>query len=62
MQDFFENAEPRTVAMMLIGIVFQVAAAEVTYPLWPQVKSLNQRGASHQVLVEAVPNNDSRSS
>lgn len=61
MQDFFENAEPRMVAMMLIGIVFLVAAVEVTYLLWPQVNSFRQLHASHQVLKQAVTSNDSLS-
>jgi len=61
MQDFFENAETRTVAMMLIGIVFLVAAVEVTYLLWPQVKSFRTLHASHQVLERAATSNDSLS-
>ncbi len=36
MQDFFENAQPRVVAMMLVGIVLLVAVVEMTYLLWPQ--------------------------
>lgn len=61
MQDFFENAEPRTIAMMLIGIVFLAAAVEVTYLLWPQVKSFRNLHASHQVLEQAAASNDSLS-
>ena len=30
MQDFFENAQPRVVAMMLIGIVSLMAMLEAT--------------------------------
>ena len=62
MQDFFDNAEPRMVAMMLIGIVLLVSAVEIAYLLWPQVKNFRQLHASHQVLEQAVANNDSLSS
>lgn len=61
MRDFFENAEPRVVAMMLIGVVFLVAAVEITYLLWPQISHFKQLHASHQVLESAVTNNDSLS-
>ena len=61
MQDFFENAEPRSVAMMLIGIVLLVSLAEVTYLLWPQLKSFRQLNSSHQLLEQAVASNDSLS-
>ncbi len=59
MQDFFENAQPRVVAMMLIGIVVLVAAVEITYLLWPQIKQFRELHASHQVLQQAVTSNDS---
>jgi len=61
MQDFFENAQPRVVAMMLIGIVLLVGLVEITYLLWPQVKSFRDLHASHQVLKQAVTNHDSLS-
>ena len=59
MQDFFENAQPRVVAMMLIGVVLMIALVEMTYLLWPQIKSYKQLYSSHQVLKQAVSNNDS---
>ena len=59
MQDFFENAQPRVVAMMLIGIVLLVVLVEATYLLWPQLKSYRELHASHQVLKRAVNNNES---
>ena len=59
MQDFFENAQPRVVAMMLIGIVLLVVLVEATYLLWPQLKSYRELHASHQVLKRAVSNNES---
>lgn len=59
MQDFFENAQPRVVAMMLIGIVLLIALVEATYLLWPQVKNYRELYSSHQVLKRAVRNNDS---
>ena len=61
MQDFFENAEPRTVAMMLVGIVLLVVAVEVTYLLWPQVKTYRELSASHQLLEQTVTSGDSLS-
>ena len=48
MQDFFDNAEPRTVAIMLFAIVFLVSAVEVTYLLWPQVVSYKNLHSSHE--------------
>ena len=54
MQDFFDNAEPRVVAMLLAGVVLLVALLEVTYLLWPQVKKYRELGASHQILQQAV--------
>ncbi len=62
MQDFFENAQPRVVAMMLIGIVLLIALVEGTYLLWPQMKSYKELYSSRQVLQQAVSNNDSLSS
>lgn len=61
MQDFFENAEPRVVAMLLIGIVVLVSLVEFTYLLWPQVKSFRQLSSSHEVLELAAASNDSLS-
>jgi Tfp pilus assembly protein PilO len=59
MRDFIENAQPRVVAMMLIGILLLVATVEVMYLLWPQFKHYRELNASHQVLQQAVADNDS---
>lgn len=59
MQDFFDNAQPRVVAMMLIGIVLLVAVVEVTYLLWPQLKTYRALNASHQLLEQTVSGSDS---
>jgi len=59
MQDFIENAEPRVVATLLIGVVLLVALVEVTYLLWPQVRSYRELHASHELLEQAVTSNDS---
>ena len=59
MQDFIENADPRSVLMMLIGVVLLVAAVEVTYLLWPQIKQFRELHASHQLLKQAATSNDS---
>jgi Tfp pilus assembly protein PilO len=61
MPDFFENAQPRVVAMTLIGIVALIAVVEITYLLWPQVKNYRNLQASHQVLERALSNKDSLS-
>jgi Tfp pilus assembly protein PilO len=54
MQDFIENAQPRVVAMMLIGIVLLITMVEFTYLLWPQVKTYKDLYYSHQVLERAM--------
>jgi Tfp pilus assembly protein PilO len=61
MQDFFENSQPRVIGMMLIGVVLLIAVVEMTYLLWPQLRSYRDLHASHQVLQQAVSNNDSLS-
>ncbi len=61
MDEFFETAQPRVVAMMLIGVVLLVAAVEVTYLLWPQVKTYRELSASHQLLEQTVTRGDSLS-
>jgi len=61
MQDFFETAQPRVVAMMLVGIVLLIGLVEVTYLLWPQVKIYKDLSASHQVLEQVVAGSDSLS-
>ena len=59
MQDFFENAEPRSVAMMLVGVVVLLAVLLLTYLLWPQVKMYRELSSSHAMLEQAVAGNDS---
>lgn len=61
MQDFFENAQPRFVATMLVGIVLLIMIIEATYLLWPQFKHYRELHSSHQVLEQAVRNSDSLS-
>jgi len=58
MQDFFDNAEPRVVAMSLIAIVLLVVVIEFTYLLWPQIKNYRNLQTSHSVLEQAVINSD----
>ncbi len=59
MDEFFETAQPRVVAMMLIGLVLLVAAVEVTYLLWPQVKTYRELSSSHALLQQAATSSDS---
>ena len=58
MQDFFETAEPRVVAMMLGAVVLLISAVQVTYLLWPQIKTFNAVNKSHSVLLGVVNNSD----
>ena len=59
MQEFFENAEPRLVAILLAGIVLLVSLVEITYLVWPQLKQYRELNASHEVLEQAVSSHDS---
>ncbi len=54
MQGFFENAQPRLVALLLIAAVSLVAVAELSYLLWPQIKSYRELSASYTMLERAV--------
>jgi Tfp pilus assembly protein PilO len=56
MHSFFETAEPRMVAMLLIATVSLVALAEFSYLLWPQIKSYRELSASYTMLERAVSN------
>ncbi len=47
MQDFFDNAQPRVVAMMLIGVVLLVAVVEITYLLWLALRSRQVLSCGH---------------
>lgn len=59
MQDFLENTQPRTFAMMLIAIVLLAAALPITYLLVPQLKFYIAYNAEHELLDQAVINSDS---
>ncbi|MEN8177444.1 MAG: type 4a pilus biogenesis protein PilO [Pseudomonadota bacterium] len=54
MQDFFESAEPRIVAMMLGAVVLLIGVVQITYLLWPQLKAFNAVTESHSVLQGVV--------
>ena len=62
MQDLFDNAQPRVVAMALIAIVLLVVVTEFTFLLWPQIKNYKNLYTSHGVLEQAIGNSDSLSS
>ncbi len=57
MNDFFETAEPRVVAMMLGTVVVLVTIVLVMYLLWPQYKSFRDLNNSHEILLRAAGNN-----
>lgn len=59
MQDFFENAQPRMMAILLISVVLLVVAGETVYLLWPPMKNFMDLRASHAVLEQAASNSDS---
>jgi len=59
MMSYLENAQPRTVALMMGGIVLLVVLSEFTYLLLPQVKSYRALDASYSMLEQAVGNNQS---
>ncbi len=58
MQDFFETAEPRLVAMLLGAMLLLIGAIQVTYLLWPQIKQFNAVSKSHAVLLGVVNNSE----
>jgi Tfp pilus assembly protein PilO len=62
MQDFIDNAQPRVVAMMMVSIVLLITLVEVTYLLWPQIKSYKHLHSNYQVLERVVAGNDSLNS
>ena len=59
MQDWIDNAEPRVIAMALIGLLLLLFSAEVMYLLWPQFKSYKQLNNSHTLLLQASSNSGS---
>ena len=62
MQDYYDNAQPRVVAMALIAMVLLVVATEITYLLWPQIKIYKDLNTSHDVLELSINDGDSLSS
>ena len=54
MDEFLQNANPRTIAFMLITIVFLVLTIEVMYLLWPQVKKYHALDNRYQILQQAA--------
>lgn len=59
MQDFFENADPRFVGLMLVSIVILIAVIEGTYLLVPQVKQYRELNSSLEMLEQVVGPGDS---
>ena len=54
MQDFYETANPRTVALMLIGVLVLLSAVQVKYLLWPQVSEFRQLHENYTMLDRVV--------
>lgn len=56
MQDFLENTQPRSFALMLIGIVVLACAIPVTYLLMPQLKSYQAGYVEYRLLDQSTNN------
>lgn len=54
MNDYLENADPRTLALGLGAIVLLACLIQVIYLLWPQLQRYNELAASHSVLLGAA--------
>jgi len=59
MQDFFDSAKPRTLALMLMAVVMLVGAVEVTYLFWPQLQSYRALHSEYELLDSAMISGDS---
>lgn len=57
MQGIPVNAQPRTVAIVLIAMVSLLMLAEFSYLLWPQIANFRELHARYSLLEEAVGNN-----
>ena len=58
MDDFLENAQPRTVAIGLAAIVLLACLVQLTYLLWPQLQRYNALSDSQRLLLGAANNGD----
>ncbi len=56
MMSYLEDAQPRTVGILIIGVVSLVLMSEFTYLLWPQIKDYRKLDASYTMLERAVSN------
>jgi len=56
MDDFLEQAEPRTIASLLIIVVFLLCTIQVLYLLWPQFKQFRELSNSYSLLQQASNN------
>lgn len=54
MENFYANAQPRVVALMLISAVMLLLIAELTYLLWPQLKNYRELNTTYDMLERAV--------
>ena len=59
MDGFFANANPRSVALALIGTVGLLLVAQLTYLVLPQFKQYRQLSSTHDLLELATGNNQS---
>lgn len=54
MDEFLQNANPRTIGIMLITIVFLVITIQVIYLLWPQIKTYRELDNRYGILQQAA--------
>ena len=58
MNDFLQRTEPRSIGMILSGLLLLIITAQLMYLLWPQIKAYNKVSSSHQLLQTAVSSNE----
>ena len=59
MDSLVANANPRSVALALFGVVGLLVVAQLTYLLLPEIKEYRQLSSTHQLLERASANNQS---
>lgn len=54
MNDFLENAEPRSIAFILATVIVLTVTIQIMYMLWPQFKHYRDLNNSYQILNRAA--------
>lgn len=58
MDQFLENAQPRTLMIGLAAIVLLACLVQVTHLLWPEIQRYRELSNSHRLLVGAANSGD----